>query len=161
RRLRCHRRKSQSGDCVASIMLVVRPEEPRDSRAIFAVHCACFPTDAEARLVNLLRAAGRLHISLVAEADGVVIGHVAFSPVLAADGAAGLGLAPLAVLESHRRRGVGAKLVESGLAACRSADAGWVVLIGEPAYYSRFGFQPASLFGMSDEFGGGSAFQVL
>jgi putative acetyltransferase len=142
-------------------MPVVRPEQPGDIAAIHALHAASFPTDAEARLVSLLRAAGHLPVSLVAEADGAVVGHVAFSPVVAATGAVGAGLAPVAVLAPHRRQGIAARLIEAGLAACRSAGYGWAVVMGEPAYYSRFGFRPASAFGLSDEYGGGPAFQVV
>lgn len=142
-------------------MEIVRPERPGDVAAIHAVHAASFPTDAEARLVSLLRAAGRLSVSLVAEVDGVVVGHVAFSPTSAANGAAGIGLAPIAVLPASRKKGIAARLIESGLAACRSAGFGWAVVLGDPAYYSRFGFRPASSFGLSDEYGGGAAFQAL
>ena len=120
-----------------------------------------FVTPAEARLVRLLRDAGRLTASLVAEVDGEVVGHVAFSPVSTASGAEGAGLAPIAVLPSHRRRGIGAKLVEAGLTASRAAGFGWVVVLGEPAYYSRFGFRPAGGFGLSDAYGGGDAFQAM
>ena len=141
--------------------MLVRAEEPRDIPAIFAVHCASFATDAEARLVDSLRAAGRLSVSLVADANDAIVGHVAFSPVSTASGAVGIGLGPLAVLESHRRKGVGARLVDSGLAQFRSAGFGWAVVLGDPAYYARFGFRPASLFGLSDEFNGGPAFQAL
>jgi putative acetyltransferase len=129
--------------------------------AIHGVHAASFPTTAEARLVDLLRAAGRLTVSLVAEANGTVIGHVAFSPVTAATGAVGAGLGPVAVLEAHRRRGIAARLIVDGLSACRAAGFGWAVVLGEPAYYGRFGFRPASDFGLSDEYGGGSAFQAV
>lgn len=142
-------------------MFTVRPEHPDDNPAIHAVHVGSFPTDAEARLVDLLRAAGRLSVSLVAEADGAVVGHVAFSPVTAATGAVGAGLAPVAVLESYRRQGIAAALVRSGLQACVEAGFGWVVVLGEPEYYGRFGFRPASGFGLSDEYGGGTAFQAL
>jgi putative acetyltransferase len=141
--------------------MLVRPEEFRDIPAIFAVHSASFPTDLEARLVDALRAAGRLSVSVVADADDVVAGHVAFSPVMAANGAIGAGLGPIAVLDSHRRKGVAAQLVKTGLAQCRAAGFGWAVVLGDPAYYSRFGFRPASLFGLSDEFQGGPAFQAL
>ena len=142
-------------------MAVVRPEQPCDVAAIHAVHVASFPTDLEARLVSLLRAAGHLPVSLVAEADGAIVGHVAFSPVSAAAGAVGAGLAPVAVLESYRRQGIAGRLIEAGLAECRAAGFGWAVVMGEPAYYSRFGFRPASTFGLSDEYGGGPAFQVI
>lgn len=142
-------------------MMTIRPERPDDVNAIRAVVEAAFPTPAEARLVDLLRAAGRLSISLVAEVDGRVVGHVAFSPVRAKAGAVGAGLAPLAVLTDHRRRGIGARLVEAGLAACRAAGFGWVVVLGEPTHYARFGFRPAREAGLSDEYGGGDAFQVV
>jgi putative acetyltransferase len=141
--------------------MLLRTEEPRDVRAIFELHCASFPTDGEARLVDALRAAGRLSVSLVADNQNAIVGHVAFSPVSAANGAIGVGLGPIAVLESRRRHGIGAKLVEGGLAQCRDAGSGWAVVLGDPAYYSRFGFQPASKFGLSDEFQGGPAFQIL
>ena len=142
-------------------MAAVRPERPGDVPAIRAVHAASFPTDAEARLVDRLRDAGRLVVSLVAEADGAVVGHVAFSPVAAAAGAPGAGMAPVAVAEAHRRRGVAAELVRAGLQACRDAGFGWAVVLGEPADYARFGFRPASAFGLSDEYGGGPAFQAV
>ena len=142
-------------------MAMVLPEQPGDAAVIHAVHAASFPTDAEARLVSLLRAAGHLRVSLLAEVDGALAGHVAFSPVSAATGALGVGLAPVAVLEAHRCQGIAARLIEAGLAACRSAGFGWAVVMGEPAYYSRFGFRPASAFGLTDEYEGGPAFQVV
>lgn len=142
-------------------MVVIRAERTNDEEAIRRALEAAFPTPAEARLVALLRAAGRLSASLVAEVDGRVVGHVAFSPVSTDSGATGAGLAPLAVLEEHRGRGVAARLVEAGLAACRSAGFGWAVVLGEPSYYARFGFRPAGAFGLADEYGGGDAFGVL
>lgn len=139
----------------------VRFERPEDRPFIYDVHAASFPTSAEALLVNALRAAGRLRISLVA-LDGMrIVGHIAFTPVTAAGTSAGLGLGPVAVLPSHRRRGLGAELIQTGLAACEQLAAGFVVVLGEPAYYSRFGFRPASGWGLHDAYGGGSAFQAL
>jgi putative acetyltransferase len=140
---------------------IARTEEAVDILAIAAVNRACFPTDAEANLVDALRAAGRLSISLVAVVDSEVVGHVAFSPVTTASGATGLGLGPLAVLEKHRRKGIGAHLVRTGLLACKTADYGWAVVLGDPAYYSPFGFRTASEFGLSDEFQGGEHFQAI
>jgi putative acetyltransferase len=141
--------------------VLVRPEQPSDAASVRAVHTASFPTDLEARLVDLLRAAGRLRVSLVAEVGGAVVGHIAFSPVTAASGAAGAGLAPVAVAELHRRQGIAAELVRAGLEACRAGGFGWAVVMGEPAYYSRFGFRPAAEFGLADEYGGGPAFQAI
>lgn len=140
---------------------MIRFEQLGDRQAIYAVHAGCFPTNAEARLVDLLRDAGRLRFSLVAEVDGTIVGHVAFSPVTAAGAREGIGLAPVAVVEKHRKHGIAAQLIETGLAACRDAGFGWAVVLGSPAYYRRFGFQPASSFGLSDEYGGGPAFQVI
>lgn len=142
-------------------MANIRPEKPDDIAAIRALHAGSFPTDLEARLVALLRDAGRLHVSLVAQADGDIVGHVAFSPVTTATGVVGTGLAPVAVAASHRRRGIAAALIKAGLEKCKAAGWKWVVVLGEPAYYSRFGFRPASEYGLSDEYGGGPAFQVM
>lgn len=140
---------------------IVRPETPADVAAIHRVHTVSFPTPAEARLVDALRAAGRLTVSLLAVDGNVVVGHVAFSPVTLERSAAGLGLAPVAVLRTHRRRSVAADLIRAGLARCRATGSGFVVLLGEPDYYARFGFRPASAWRLQDEYGGGAAFQAL
>jgi len=136
-------------------------EQPGDAAAIHAVHAGSFPTAGEARLVDLLREAGRLTVSLVAEADGEIVGHVAFSPVTAARGAGGAGLAPVAVAQWHRGKGIAAELIRAGLRGCREAGFGWAVVLGDPHYYGRFGFRPSREFGLSDEYGGGDMFQAL
>ena len=141
-------------------MVTIRPERPEDAAGVYAVHAAGFPTEDEARLVDELRAAGRLSASLVAEVGGVVVGHVGFSPVTAGTAAPGAGLAPVAVLAEYRRRGIAADLIRAGLDACRAAGFGWAVVLGEPAYYGRFGFRSAALVGLSDEYNGGPAFQA-
>lgn len=138
----------------------IRPESQEDRAGIFRIHASSFPTDAEARLVDLLRDASRLAVSLVAEEGGELVAHVAFSPVTAGNAKPGAGLAPVAVLESHRRRGVADNLIRAGLALCRR-EYGWSVVLGEPKYYSRFGYRPAREFGLKDEYGGGDAFQAL
>lgn len=120
-----------------------------------------FPGPDEADLVERLRAAGRLTVSLVAEEAGVIVGHVAFSPLRVASALRGSGLAPLAVHAAARRHGVGARLVREGLAAAAASGADFAVVLGDPAYYARFGFEPASARGLHDTFGGGEAFQVL
>jgi putative acetyltransferase len=139
----------------------VRSEGPQDIAAIREILLASFPSDAEARLVELLRDAGHLAVALVAEIDGRVVGHAAFSSVSTAAGAPGVGLAPIAVMPAQRCHGVGRELVERGLAACTSLGFGWAVVLGEPAYYSRFGFVLAADSGLVDEYGGGRAFQVI
>lgn len=141
--------------------MLIRPERPGDAARVHAIHAAAFATAAEARLVDRLRAAGHLRVSLLAEVDDLIVGHVAFSPVTASSGAAGAGLAPISVVDRYRRRGIAAGLVRNGLEACRDAGFGWVVVLGEPTYYSRFGFRPASEFGLADEYRGGATFQAL
>jgi putative acetyltransferase len=141
--------------------VVVRPEEACDRAAVRAVHAAAFPTDAEAQLVEALRAAGRLSVSLVAADGGRVVGHVAFSPVSVGGVADGLGLAPLAVVPDRQRQGVGGLLVRDGLAAAARSGAGYVVVLGHPGYYARFGFRRASDFGLGNEYGAVEAFMAL
>jgi putative acetyltransferase len=142
-------------------MATIRSEHEGDLAGIRAVHLACFPTDAEANLVDQLRSAGRLVVSLVAEDTGALVGHIGFSPVTVVGGLVGAGLAPVAVLAGYRRQGIAGELVRCGLVACRVAGFGWAAVLGEPAYYTRFGFLPAPNFGLWDEYGGGPAFQTV
>jgi putative acetyltransferase len=111
-------------------MVGIRPEAPPDLAAIHAVHLAAFPTDAEARLVDTLRDAGRLTISLVAVVEEGVVGHVAFSPVTVDTIVGGLGLAPIGVLPAFQQRGLGSRLIADGLAHARSLRVPFVVLLG-------------------------------
>ena len=141
-------------------MYFCRPEHPKDVAAIRAVLEAAFPTAAEARLVDALRSNGRLSLSVVASDGAGVIGHVAFSPVEAGAGR-GVGLAPMAVLPAHQQKGVGALLVREGLASCVATGCGFVVVLGEPEYYGRFGFERASARGLDNEYGAHEAFMVL
>jgi putative acetyltransferase len=140
---------------------VIRLEKPADAAAISAVHLASFPTADEARLVEALRASDHLSVSLIAEDSKTIVGHVAFSPVTLADVAGGFGLAPVAVLPRSRRQGLAAALIRQGLIDVARAGARFVVVLGSPGYYARFGFQPAYPRGLRDEYGGGDAFQVL
>lgn len=139
----------------------VRPERPEDFASIAAVVTEAFPTSVESQLVEALRNSGRLSVSLVAVVNDQVVGHIAFSPVTVEGVGGGAGLAPVAVRLGSRRKGIGALLVREGLAAARASGFGFAVVLGEPAYYSRFGFSPASRWGLSDEYGGGDAFQAL
>ncbi len=143
----------------------IRREVPEDAAAIRAVHLAAFPGADEADLVDRIRRNGNARVSLVAEADGRVVGHVLFSPVRVVDGAAetlseGLGLAPLAVLPAYQRRGIGSDLVRAGLQRCRALECKFVVVLGHSEYYPRFGFQRASRFGLANEYGADEAFFV-
>jgi putative acetyltransferase len=142
-------------------MLTIRPEEAADRDAIRSVVAAAFPNDVEARLVDALRDNGRLLLSLVADRDGVVVGHVGISPVTLDGNAAGVGLAPLAVTPGCQRNGIGSALVQELVAQCRAGDRRFIVVLGEPAYYLRFGFTPAAERGLGNEYGAGAEFMVL
>jgi putative acetyltransferase len=142
----------------------IRPEQPADAPAIRRVLEAAFPTADEARLVDLLRDGGHLLVSLVAEDVETVVGHIAFSPVRIDDQGieeVGVGLAPVAVLPDHQRRGIGSRLIREGLAACVRGRCGFVVVLGEPALYRRFGFDRADRRGLGNEYGADEAFMVL
>jgi putative acetyltransferase len=125
----------------------VRPERSGDEEAIHAVTTEAFleaphTAHTEQFIVGELRRAGALTVSLVAELDDHIVGHVAISPVTI-DGAANgwFGLGPVSVLPEHQGRGVGSRLVREALARLRTAGAGGCVLVGEPSYYGRFGFR--------------------
>ncbi|MGH8291534.1 MAG: GNAT family N-acetyltransferase [Steroidobacteraceae bacterium] len=125
----------------------IRCEISADVMAIEAVTISAFlnaphTSHTEQHITNALRTAGKLPISLVAEADGSVIGHVAFSPVSLSDGAPGwFGLGPIAVLPKHQRRGIGLQLIREGPCILRERGACGCVVLGEPQYYGRFGFR--------------------
>lgn len=140
---------------------IIRPERVADIAMIHVLHAAAFRSRTEARVVAALRASDQLAVSLVATFHDAVIGHVAFSPVTLDGAPGGLGLAPIAVRPEHRNKGVAARLVAEGIARCRESGAGFIVVLGEPRYYARFGFAPASARALRCDFGGGDAFQVL
>jgi putative acetyltransferase len=144
------------------LSLIIRPEAAADRNAIHAVNAAAFPTPLESDLVDRLRSAGALAVSVVAERDGGVVGQIAFSPVTI-DGRAtdGVGLAPVAVTPAQQRTGIGSRLIREGLEACRGAGFGFVVVLGEPKFYGRFGFTTASLAGLANEYGVDEPFMVL
>jgi len=141
----------------------IRHERPEDAQAIRIVNTAAFPTPDESRLVDALREAGHLSISLVAEVGGRTVGHIAFSPVdVANDGTAlGAGLGPVAVLPECQGRGIGAALIRAGIAECASTGVGFVVLLGNPQYYERFGFRPGYRWKLDNEYGARDEFMAL
>lgn len=143
-------------------MMDIRPERAGDEAGIRAVHLAAFPSALEADLVDRLRDAGRAAVSLVAETDTGIVGHVLFSPVtIAGDGVPGLGLAPLAVSPGLAGRGIGSALARRGIAACRDAGFAFAVVLGSPEYYARFGFKKASLYGLGNEYAADEAFMAI
>ena len=129
-------------------MIEIRAETPSDHDAVFTLLCSAFGRENEAILVQKLRAAPDFDpdLSLVADYDGVIAGHILFSPIAieTKDGSSpALALAPLAVVPDLQRQGIGDQLVRHGLERCRNRGHGVVVVLGDPAYYTRFGFSPA------------------
>lgn len=126
----------------------IGPQRADENAAVTAVHRAAFGGDYEAGVVAALREGGWAIASLVARAEGRVVGHVMFSELgLTIDGraVAAAALAPLAVDVNWRRGGAGAGLVEAGLAAARAHGSAAVLVHGDPAYYGRFGFSAAAI----------------
>jgi putative acetyltransferase len=136
-------------------MLFIRPEQPADIPAIHHIveeaFQQAFGSEVEATLVDQLRANGKAIVSLVAVEDGQMVGHILFTEVTLGD-ATIIGLAPLAVLPSHQKQGIGALLTNAGIEASRSAGYKAMVVLGHPEYYPRFGFVPASRFGIKSEY---------
>jgi putative acetyltransferase len=131
----------------------IRAEAAADHAQVHELNVAAFGGDAEARLVGLLRARASPLVSLVADEGGALAGHILFSPV-SLPGIEGLamGLAPMAVAPMRQRSGIGSALVMAGLAHCEELGALAVVVLGHPEFYPKFGFSPASRFGLRCEY---------
>lgn len=128
---------------------IARRERPEDAPAVYEVNRLAFGQPAEADLVETLRP--RAVLSMVAEVDGHIVGHILFTR-MSADSV--LGLAPMAVRPEFQRKGIGSLLIRAALEEGRSMGAGAVVVLGHPDYYPKFGFVPASRFGLRCEFEG-------
>jgi putative acetyltransferase len=132
---------------------LIRPERPADEEQVRLVNQRAFGGPGEAMLVDALRSADGA-ISLVAEIELRIVGHILFTPVqvegMQAVGSA-VGLAPMAVMPEYQRAGIGSQLVRAGLEVCRSLGHVLVVVVGHPGYYPRFGFVPATTRGLEYE----------
>jgi len=129
-------------------LISIRAESKGDIDAIHAINKRLFETDTEAKLVDLLRSRDKLIISLVAEDKGKLVGHIAFSRVQneANPGIRGLGLGPMAVIPERQNCGIGSQLVQAGIGHSKSLGYDYIVVLGHPSYYPRFGFMPARQF---------------
>ena len=127
--------------------IIIRSETDADVDAIADVTVAAFKNleisgHTEQFIIAALRAAKALTVSLVAELNGRVVGHVAFSPVTISDGTQSwYGLGPVSVLPEYQRRGIGSALIQEGIARLKNLGAWGCCLVGHPEYYRRFGFQ--------------------
>lgn len=123
--------------------IIIRDERLEDAQPIYAINTAAFPTADEAALVDRLRADGDLVLSLVAEQDGAIAGHVGFSRMGVDDNGMwhdAVALAPVAVLPTQQRKGIGKALIEHGLQTLKERGETLVFVLGSKDYYGRFGF---------------------
>lgn len=143
--------------------ITIRNEEAEDIEQVRKIVHAAFPTDAESRLVDALRENGKAIISLVAVNGEQILGHILFSPVTTAppSEAKGLGLAPVAVHPDAQSQGIGSRLIHEGLRLCQELGYDYCVVLGNPKYYQRFGFEKASPFGIRNEYGVDNEFMVI
>lgn len=143
--------------------ITIRSEEEKDIEQVREILRAAFSSDAESRLVDALRANGKAIISLVATYGEQVLGHILFSPVSTAppNEAKGIGLAPVAVRPEAQLKGIGSKLIQEGLRRCKEMNYDYCVVLGDPRYYQRFGFEKASPFGIRNEYGVDEEFMFL
>jgi len=151
----------------------IREEERGDREVIRRINEAAFDTNAEAGLVDKLRQSCTNLLSLVAVSDDLPVGHILFSPITIDNRAAnsggsgepilGMALAPMAVLPAYQGAGIGSQLVREGLKRLRTASTPFVIVLGHPGYYPRFGFKPASRYGIRCQWEGvpDQAFMIL
>ena len=142
--------------------MLIREEEPGDYTAVAEITRAAFQSDLEPELINRLRQERVVITALVAVEHGHVVGHIMFSTVRVDlpghERVVLASLAPLAVAPARQRSGIGSSLVCDGVERCRTAGFSGIIVVGEPGYYSRFGFSHAVVAGLSNPFSSGPAF---
>jgi putative acetyltransferase len=144
----------------------IREEIPQDVGAIRGINNQAFGQPQEANIVDKLRANCDRLLSLVALQDEKIIGHILFSPVTIEGNHGflkGMGLAPMAVLAQFQRQGVGSELVQAGIQSLRKSKCPFIIVLGHPKYYPKFGFEPASRYGIKSQWEGvpDNAFMIL
>jgi len=136
-------------------MAIIREEQSGDEQQIRVLNHRAFGGTEEADLVDKLRHACTNSISLVVLSGDQIIGYILFTPVTIQTGEriiTGMGLAPMAVLPEFQRQGIGSQLVKSGLQIIKRDRHPFVIVLGHPTYYPRFGFVPASRYGIQSEY---------
>lgn len=136
-------------------MIEIRKEGHGDCDAIHHLNLLAFENGPEADLVDKLRASCKEYLSFVAVEDGSVVGHILFTPAtIEGCPAAGMGLAPMAVLPLQQGKGIGSRLVRHGLEYLSNGDCPFVIVLGHPEYYPRFGFELASKYRICSQWEG-------
>jgi putative acetyltransferase len=133
------------------MLIEIREERPDDAPAIREVHKRAFGQDQEGNIVDALRTNGAVSLSLVAAVNGRIVGHIMYSPITVGGVITGAALGPMAVVPEYQRQGIGSKLVEAGNEKLQDDDCPFIIVLGHPNYYPRFGFRPASMYGIECE----------
>ena len=133
------------------MLIEIREERPDDISAVREVNRRAFGQQQESNIVDALRTNGGALLSLVAMMDGRVVGHIMYSPVTLGDTVNGAALGPMAVRPEHQRQGIGTKLIETGNRKIKDAGYPFIIVVGHAEYYPRFGFRPASKYGIKCE----------
>jgi putative acetyltransferase len=146
--------------------MIIRQESPKDIPQVRKLNELAFGQPTEANLVDKLRKACPDALSLVAEDKGCVVGHILFTPtVIDSSGQLiqGMGLAPMAVLPENQKQGIGSQMVKKGLEILRERGCSFVVVVGHPEYYPRFGFELASKHNIRSQWDGipDDAFMII
>jgi putative acetyltransferase len=131
-------------------MIDIRDEQPGDVTAIREVNRLAFAQEEEGRIVDALRANGATTLSLVATDNNAIVGHIMFSPLFIGT-VQGAGLGPMAVVPSHQRQGIGSRLVAAGIGHLHTQGCPFIVVIGHPTFYPRFGFRRVASYGLTCE----------
>ena len=135
--------------------MIFREEKPEDMVAIRKLNDLAFDGTGEGELVDKLRQRKAIALSMVAEDQGKILGHILFTTVTIRNDEqnfTALGIGPMAVLPQYQRKQIGSKLMEAALQKCRELEHEIVVVLGHPEFYPRFGFVPGRTFGISCEF---------
>jgi len=147
-------------------MVNIRIESQEDIHQVYLLNEQAFEQPAEANIVDKLRLSCPEYLSLVAEDDQKIVGHILFTPVVlehSHGNIQGMGLAPMAVSPDRQKQGIGSRLVEKGLEILKSQNCPFVIVLGHPEYYPRFGFERASKYGLVSQWEGvpDEAFMVI
>lgn len=150
------------------MFLKIRPETPADYSAITQINDLAFGQPSEGKLVENLRKNPKFipELSLVAEINGKIAGHILFFPVVIklenGEEKETISLAPVAVSPEFQRKGIGSKLIQEGIKACQQLEYDSIMVLGHPEYYPKFGFKQANMRGIKDPFGApAEAFMAL
>jgi len=132
------------------MLFEIREEHPSDVAVIRDLNKRSFDQDQEGNIVDALRSNGAVLLSMVATLNGRVVGHIMYSPLVVGE-VTGAALGPMAVLPEYQRQGIGSKLVEAGNRKLKDEGCPFIIVVGHPNYYPRFGFVPANTHGIECE----------